>query len=174
MGESNGWSWIGRAEYRWALLVCFHLLFLWLRCWIFLKLICYVCVKSSQTMFFVLKLGWWWCTGSTRLDCTAQLEGSALDLGWSQILRLLERERPLLHKLSPGPAVLLVTPRDILKTPNSGLTSSGDLSCVGGSCVQTGSAFFSSGAQNQNWKLFKNRVGGLIHIKENVANFAYF
>ena len=105
-------------------------------------------------MFFVLKLGWWWCTGSTRLDCTAQLEGSALDgldgleLGWSQILRLLEGERPLLHKLSPGPAVLLVTPkRDILKTANSGLTSFGDLSCVGGSCVQTGSAFFSSGAQ---------------------------
>ena len=122
----------------------------------------------------MLKLGWWWYTGSTRLDCTAQLEGSALELGWlgwSQILRLLERERPLLHKLSPGPAVLLVTPRDILKTPNSGLTSSGDLSCVGGSCVQTGSAFFSSGAQNQNWKLFKNRVGGLIHIKKKCCKF---
>ena len=58
------------------------------------------------------------------------------------------RERPLLHKLSLVPAVLLVTPkRDILKTPNSGFASSGDLSCVGGSCVQTGSAFFSSGAQ---------------------------
>ena len=27
MGDLNGWSWIGRAEYRWALLVCFHLLF---------------------------------------------------------------------------------------------------------------------------------------------------
>ena len=87
-----------------------------------------------------------------------------------------ERETTPTQALSrPGPAVLLVTPkRGILKTPSSGLTSSGDLSCVGGSCVQTGSAFFSSGAQNQNWKLFKNRVGGLIHIKENVANFAYF
>ena len=83
----------------------------------------------------------------TALHSPAGMEGSALELGWSQILRLLERERPLLHKLSPGPAVLLVTPRDILKTPNSVLKSSGDLSCVGGSCVQTGSAFFRKGAQ---------------------------
>ena len=57
-------------------------------------------------MFFVLKLGWWWCTGSTRLDCTAQLEGSALDgldgleLGWSQILRLLEGETTPTQALS--------------------------------------------------------------------------
>ena len=54
-------------------------------------------------MFFVLKLGWWWCTGSTRLDYTAQLEGSALDgleLGWSQILRLLEGETTPTQALS--------------------------------------------------------------------------
>jgi len=74
------------------------------------------------------------------------------------------RERPLLHKLSPGPAVLLVTPRDILKTPNSGLTSSGDLSCVGGSCVQTGSAFFSSGsAQVENGRAVRGREMGQEH-----------
>ena len=45
-------------------------------------------------------LGWWRCTGSTRLDCTGQLEGSALELGWSQILRLLERETTPTQALS--------------------------------------------------------------------------
>ena len=69
-------------------------------------------------MFFVLKLGalgWWRCTGSTRLDCTAQLEGSALDgldgleLGWSQILRLLEGETTPTQALSRAGSVACYT-----------------------------------------------------------------
>ena len=74
-------------------------------------------------MFFVLKLGWWWCTGSTRLDCTAQLEGSALDgldgleLGWSHILRLLEGETTPTQALSRAGSAACYTKKGHLEDP---------------------------------------------------------
>ena len=65
-------------------------------------------------------LGWWWCTGSTRLHCTAQLEGSALELGWlgwSQILRLLEGETTPTQALSRAGSAACYTKKGHLEDP---------------------------------------------------------